>query len=263
MKMKKYLSFMKYAFKEQRQYRTNFFASIGIMLFNDACFVVIFLIFLWYFTNTWLTFGNFMALFSLSCVWYWFVHGLLFNIWALSDVIEQWKLDYYLSFPVKPLNFIASNKIWVTDLWDIVFWLVCLLIYAFSFSETPALIVIAKWIWVLILSSLAMIWLYIMVGSVSFWLQRWGKIADLFNSTFCSFSQYPPEIYHSNRIVYILMCLLLFPSVILPYQMLIGESTIIERLLVIVLCLATLWLWIRVFNRWLKRYSSGNLVHQM
>ena len=128
MKMKKYLSFMKYAFKEQRQYRTNFFASIGIMLFNDACFVVIFLIFLWYFTNTWLTFGNFMALFSLSCVWYWFVHGLLFNIWALSDVIEQWKLDYYLSFPVKPLNFIASTKIWVTDLWDIVFWLVCLLI---------------------------------------------------------------------------------------------------------------------------------------
>ena len=261
--MKKYLWFIKYAFKEQRQYRTNFFASIAIMIFNDACFVAIFLIFLWYFTSTGLTFGNFLVLFSISCAWYWFVHGLFFNVWALSDVIEQWKLDYYLSFPIKPLYFLASTKIWVTDLWDILFWLVCLIIYASSFSDASALIVIGKWIWILILSSLAMIWLYILVWSISFRLQRWWKIAELFNSMFCSFSQYPPEIYSENKLVYIFMCLLLFPSVILPYQMMIGESTIWEWLLVISLCLATLRLWIWVFNRWLKRYSSGNLVHQM
>ena len=51
-KMKKYLQFLKYAFKEQRQYRTNFFASIATMLFNDACFMIIFIIFLGYFTGT-------------------------------------------------------------------------------------------------------------------------------------------------------------------------------------------------------------------
>jgi hypothetical protein len=51
-------------------------------------------------------------------------------------------------------------------------------------------------------------------------------VADLFNSMFLSFSQYPPEIYKENKMVYIFMCILLFPAVLLPYEMLIGESTI-------------------------------------
>ena len=156
--MKKYLWFLKYALKEQRQYRVNFFASMATMIFNDACFVVIFIIFLWYFSSTGLTFGNFLVLVSLSCLWYWIVHWLFSNIWALSDVIEQWKLDYYLSFPIKPLYFLATTKVGIGDLWDIIFWLVCLIIYAFVFADAPALLVIAKWIWVLILSSLIMLW---------------------------------------------------------------------------------------------------------
>jgi len=261
--MEKYLWFLKYAIKEQRQYRVNFFASIATMIFNDICFVVIFVIFLWYFSSTGLTFGNFLVLISLSCLWYWIVHWLFSNIWALSDVIEQWKLDYYLSFPVKPLYFLASTRIWIGDLWDIIFWLICLLIYAFWFADASALIVLIKWIWILILSSLAMLWIYILVWSVSFRLQRWSKISELFNSMFVSFSQYPPEIYVENKVVYIYMCMLLFPSVILPYQIIMNESTLLEWTILILLCVITLVLWIRVFNRWLKRYSSGNLVHQM
>jgi ABC-type uncharacterized transport system permease subunit len=124
-------------------------------------------------------------------------------------------------------------------------------------------LVIMKWIWVLILSSLIMLWLYILVWSISFRLQRWSKIADLFNSTFVSFSEYPPEIYNGNRLVYIFMCMLLFPSIILPYQIMMNESTLLEWIILIWLCVISLMLSIRVFNRWLKRYSSGNLVHQM
>ena len=261
--MKKYLRFLKYAIKEQRQYRVNFFISIATMIFNDICFVAIFIIFLWYFNSTGLTFGNFLVLISLSCMWYWIIHWLFFNIWALSDIIEQWKLDYYLSFPIKPLYFLASTKVGMGDLWDIIFWFVCLIIYAFAYADTPALFVIMKWIWVLILSSLTMIWLYILVWSISFRLQRWSKIADLFNSMFVSFSQYPPEIYNENKLVYVFMCMLLFPSIILPYQIMMNKSTLFERILLILFCVITLMLWIWVFNRWLKRYSSGNLVHQM
>ncbi len=261
--MKKYLQFLKYAFKEQRQYRTNFFASMGTMIFNDACFVVIFLIFLDYFTGTWLTFGNFLALFGISTMWYGVVHGLLFNIWDLPEIIEKWKLDYYLSFPVKTLPFLASMKVWVTDLWDIVFWLICLIIYAFAFSGQVATIVIAKGILIFGLSSTIILGLYILAWSVSFWLQKWSKMADLFNSMFVSFSQYPPEIYESNKIIYIFMCLLLFPWVILPYKMMIWTATIWQRLLLIWFAIAIFVVWILIFRRWLKRYSSGNLVHQM
>jgi ABC-type uncharacterized transport system permease subunit len=261
--MKKYLQFMRFAMKEQREYRTNFFASIATMLFNDACFMIIFIIFLWYFTNTWLTFGNFLVLCSMSCMWYGVVHWLFYNIWNLPDIIEQWKLDYHLSFPVNPLYFLITKKVWIADLWDIIFGFTCITIYAFAYANEPALLVLLKWLLIVILSALIVIWIYIIVWSVSFWMQKWSSVVELFNSMFVSFSQYPPTIYENKRVVYILMCLLLFPSLILPYKMVTWTSTFRQRLLLIWFCVLSLLLWIFVFKRWLKRYSSWNLVHQM
>lgn len=261
-KMKKYLQFLKYAFKEQRQYRTNFFVSIGTMLFNDACFTVIFLLFLWYFTDTWLTFGNFLALFSTSCVWYGVVHGLFSNIWRLPEIIEQWKLDYYLSFPIDPLYFLSSTKIWIADMWDIVFGLICMGIYAFWFADNSRIVLI-KALAVLILTAVVIFGIYIIIGSVSFWLQKWSKLQDLFNTMFVSFSQYPPEIYRENKLVYVFMCLLLFPGMILPYMMIIWATALRQWIIMVWFAILMPIVWVRVFKRWLKRYSSGNLVHQM
>ena len=261
--MKKYLQFLKYAFKEQRQYRTNFFASIATMLFNDACFMIIFIIFLAYFTGTWLTMWNFLVLIGVSCMAYGFTHWVFYNIWGLCDIIERWKLDYYLSFPVKPLWFLTFTKVGISDLWDILFGSICLCIYAFIFADGSARIVILKWLAIFAIASVAVIGIYIALWSISFWLQKWSKVADLFNSMFLSFSQYPPEIYKENKTIYILMCILLFPWVLLPYKMLMGTSTIWQWLLLIGLAIVIFVAWILVFRTWLNRYSSGNLVHQM
>ena len=261
--MKKYLHFIKFAMKEQREYRTNFFASIATMIFNDACFMIIFIIFLWYFTDTGLTMGNFLILCSMSCMWYGVVHWLFSNVAKLPEIIEQWKLDYYLSFPVNPLYFLISKKVWVMDLGDIIFSLTCIAIYAFVYADIPTPIILLKWFTIVILSTIIIIWIYISVGSISFWLQKWSKIAELFNSMFVSFSQYPPDIYENKKVVYIFMCILLFPSIILPYRMIIWTSNLRQWLLLIWFCVLSLALWIFVFNKWLKRYSSGNLVHQM
>ena len=261
-KMKKYLQFLKYAFKEQRQYRTNFFVSIATMLFNDACVAVIFLLFLWYFTGTWLNFWNFLVLFVTSSVWYWVVHGLFSNVWNLPEIIEQWKLDYYLSFPINPLYFLSNTRISIIDMWDIVFWLICLVLYAFVFTSTPWIILL-KWLVVLILAIMVILGLSILVWSISFWLQKWSKIQDLFNSMFVSFSLYPPEIYEENKLVYVFMCLLLFPGVILPYKMIIWTTTLRQWIIMVWFAVLILIIWVLVFKRWLRRYSSGNLVHQM
>ncbi len=261
--MKKYLQFMKFAMKEQREYRTNFFASIATMIFNDACFMIIFIIFLWYFTETGLTFWNFLVLCSMSCMWYGIAHGLFSNVAKLPEIIEQWKLDYYLSFPVNPLYFLISKKVWVMDLGDIIFSLSCIAIYAFAYTDAPVLIVLLKWFTIVILSAIIVIWIYIVVGSVSFWMQKWSKVGDLFCSMFTSFSQYPPDIYENKKVVFIFMCILLFPSIILPYRMIIWTATLWQWLLLIWFCGLSLALWIFVFKRWLKRYSSWNLVHQM
>lgn len=261
--MKKYLKFLAYAIKEQRSYKINFITSIFVMLFNDSCFIVIFLIFLWYFTNTGLTLWNFLILFSASCFWYWLTHWLLYNISGLPDIIETGKMDYYLSFPTNPLSFLLTTKFDITNVWDMVFGLICLCIYAFIYSNEAAGIVIIKWLLLLILSWIAVTWIYIMIWSLSFRIQKWSKVADLFNSMFTSFSQYPPEIYEHNKIVYIFMCILLYPWFILPYKILLENNWIAPWMLLITLSFLTLFLWIFVFQRWLKRYSSWNLVHQM
>jgi len=261
--MRKYLQFLKYAFKEQLQYRANFLASICTMVFSDACFVVIFIIFLWYFTNTWLTLGNFLVIFWISCTWYGIVHGLLVNISKMPEIIEKWKLDYYLSFPIKPLNFLAFTNIDVTCLWDIVFGTICLSIYAFSFAGIPVWIVLLKGLIIISLSSIIVLWIYTAVWSISFWLQKWSKIQELFVVIFLSFAQYPPEIYEWNRIVYILMCLLIFPWIILPYKMMTWTPSLIQRIILIWFAMLIPLIWIRIFKRGLKRYSSWNLVHQM
>jgi ABC-type uncharacterized transport system permease subunit len=116
---------------------------------------------------------------------------------------------------------------------------------------------------IVILSAIIVIWIYIVVWCASFWMQKWSKVANLFNSMFVSFSQYPPDIYEDKKVVLVFMCILLFPSLILPYKMIIWTATLRQWLLLIWFCVLSLALWIFVFNRWLKRYSSGNLVHQM
>lgn len=261
--MKKYLQFLKFAFKEPRQYKTNFFASMAAMVFNDACFIVIFLIFLWYFTNIWLTFWNFLIMFSISCVWYGVAHWLTHNISLLNDIIESWKFDYYLSFPIKPLKFLSFTKVSVIDLWDLVFWTICMLVYAFAFADGPVWLILLKALAIFILASIIVLWMYIAFWSISFWLQKWSKIQDMFNTMIASFSWYPPETYGRNKLVYVFLCILLFPWAILPYKMMIWTSTLSQWIILIWFTIVIPIIWVRIFKRGLKRYSSGNLVHQM
>ncbi len=261
--MKKYLQFLKLALKSQREYRVNFFTSIITMIINDACFIIIFLIFVSYFSEAGLTLWNFLVLISLTTMSFGLFNWLFFNIWELPDIIESWKLDYYLSFPVKTLPFLTTNKVWIIDLWDTVFSIICLIIYAFFFWDWLVWIIILKWFLIIIISCIAVAGLYLLFWSISFWLQKWSKIQELFKSMFPSLWEYPPEIYKDNKIVYIIMCVLLFPSIILPYKMMLWSTTIYQWILLIWLALLIFGLWIFIFKKWLKKYSSGSLIHQM
>lgn len=133
--MKKYLQILGFAFKEQLEYRRNFFFGIMTMVINDAIFMIIFAIFLSYFTGTGLTFGNFLLIMSITAFQYAIIHGVFANIGGLTELIEEGKMDYYLSFPLSPLMFLATKSIKVHNLGDILFALIAMLVYAFTFRE--------------------------------------------------------------------------------------------------------------------------------
>ncbi|MDR0861029.1 MAG: hypothetical protein LBO09_08975 [Candidatus Peribacteria bacterium] len=78
--MKKYFQILGFALKEQLEYRRNFFFGITTMVINDAIFLVIFAIFLSYFSGTGLTFGNFLLIHSMTSFQYALVNGIFSNI---------------------------------------------------------------------------------------------------------------------------------------------------------------------------------------
>ncbi len=262
--MKKSLNILKFAFKEQLEYRLNFFLGIITMVINDFIFLAIFVIFLGYFTGTWLTFWNFLLIHSIIAFQYAIVNWVFSNIWDLPNIIEEWKLDYYLSFPINTLKFIVLSKIKVHNLWDVLFALVSMIIYALYFFEWAWYVFVSKWFIIVLIALIFAAWLFIMIWSVSFWLQKWSKVRDLFQSFFLVFGSYPPTIFKSDKLTFILISMIwLYPWVYLPYQMIIWRASIWNRIILVISSVLMFLIWIWIFKRWLRRYSSGNLVVQM
>lgn len=262
--MKKSLNILKFAFKEQREYRLNFIFGIITMVINDFIFLAIFVIFLGYFTGTWLNFGNFLLIHSIIAFQYAIVNWVFSNIWDLPSIIEEWKLDYYLWFPINTLKFIVLSKIKVHNLWDVLFALISMIIYAISFYQWDWYIFVSKWFIIVLIALIFAAGLFIMVGSISFWLQKWSKVRDLFQSFFLVFGSYPPTIFKSDKLMFIMISMIwLYPWVYLPYQMIIWHWTIWNWIILIVSSVLMFLIWIWIFKRWLGRYSSGNLVVQM
>lgn len=262
--MKKYLHILSFAFKEQLEYRLNFFLGIFTMVVNDFIFLLIFVVFLSYFTWTWLTFGNFLIIHSIIAFQYALINWVFSNIWNLPNIIEEWKLDYYLSFPANVLGFVVCSKINLHNLWDIIFALLSMFIYAFHFYDGAAGPFIIKRIITSVFFLLFAAWLFILVWSVSFWLQKWSKVRDLFQSFFLVFGSYPPDIFRQKKLIFIMVSMIwLYPWVFLPYWMITWKANVEMRLILILSGIAMFMLWIFVFHKWLKRYSSWNLIVQM
>lgn len=262
--MKKYFKILWFAFKEQMEYWWNFFLSMFAMVINDFLFVFIFIVFVGYFTWTWLTVWSFLIMHSIISFQYAIVNWIFSNIWDLPNIVEEWKLDYYLSFPIDALKFISVSKIRVHNLGDVIFAILSMIVYAFWFYQGNVNIFIIKWI---IISFIALVFaagLFIMVGSVSFWLQKWSKVRDLFQSFFIIFWSYPPVIFQQKKIIFILVALTwLYPWVFLPYRMMTSQAKPIQWIILIWSAVLIFIIGVFVFRRWLKRYSSGNLVVQM
>lgn len=262
--MKKSLNILKFAFKEQLEYRLNFFLGVITMVINDFIFLAIFVIFLGYFTGTGLSFGNFLLIHSIIAFQYAIVNWVFSNIWDLPSIIEDGKLDYYLSFPINTLKFIVLSKIKVHNLWDVLFALMSMLIYAIYFYEWAWYLFVSKRFIIVFIALFFAAGLFIMVGSISFWLQKWSKVRDLFQSFFIVFGSYPPTIFQSDKLMFVLISMIwLYPWVYLPYQMIVGNPSLWNWIILFVSAISMFLIGMWIFKKWLSRYSSGNLIVQM
>jgi len=257
--LKQFFHLHKFARKSEAQYPVNFFMSLFLVIINDGLFFFIFYLFLNYFKNWFLKWQDFLLSWWIFTFWYGILVWVFSNLYKLNNIIENWKLDYYLSFPISPLVLLISTKIEVEALWDILFSLVSLGFYfyltGFSFW------IFLKVIIVLFIASLFVIWLSLIVWSISFWQDRASLWINYIWHVYWTLWSYPYKIFTKNLLIlFFSILVLLFPSWILAQILIVRWGLGILDLIFIVFCISVFIFWLWLFNRWLKRYSSGNLV---
>jgi len=263
--MQKYIKILIFAIKEKMEYKTAFIFWIFFMLFNNSSFLFIFWILTDYLKSSNLSFLNFVLIHWIISFYYWITHWLFANIWKINEIIEKWKIDYYLSFPISPLKFLIFKDFDEMNLWDVFFSFILLSFYIWSlwlwffwWFILFLKILFCLLFWLMIIS-----WLFFITWSISFFLDKWSSIASFFNSFMMTFWSYPPQIYNWKIwILFITIIFWIYPASFLPY-LIINWWEIREYFLLWFLWILLFFWWIKFFYFGLKNYSSWNLVNQM
>lgn len=261
--MKKELGLLKFALKEQMEYKRNFMFGIFFMVLNDITFLSLFMIFLSYFKWIWMSMWDIFLIWSFTAFSYWIIHGIFANLALLSTIIENGKLDYYLSLPsnfFKVVSFTKINAYWI---WDLVFWLIAFLIYYFVYTDGNYFILIKRLVLIMLIC-IFIVWFAFLISSISFWVDRWSQISHFIEEFLVTFSTWPFKIYENKRVVYIIVSLVwLYPSLFLPFNIIKSEFNLYSWILVVSINIFVFISWIWLFNKWLKKYTSWNLINQM
>lgn len=253
-------SLIKFARKEQLQFKTNLVVGIFSMILNDILWMSLFIIFIAYFKKTWLQASDFLLTMWFATFYYWLIHWLFANFWSLCDIIEKWSLDYFLSLPKNSLIVMSTLRMNPFSLWDVFFAFILSISYWVFFSSN-FLLTTSKWFVIYLLWSLFVIGCYLIVWSISFWLDKWSEFHDIYEHFFVWMSMYPPPVL--KRIFWIfLICSMvwMYPAYFLPFNIIKYGWSIYEWLFLVFISCVMFFLWLWIYNKGLKKYSSWNLV---
>lgn len=261
-KIKLYFSLLKIAFKQETEFKINFIMWIFTMILNDLLWILLFIIFLKYFVNSWLSLADFLITYAFATTYYGLIHWLMKNFWELNDIIEWWKLDYYLWFPIDSLLLIVSRNIWVFAMWDIFFGLLCIIIYIAIYAQLSILLLLT-WFLVIVITCFFTFWIYLIVWSLSFWFDKWSELKDIFEMVFVGFSMYPPKLFENKLFIFVIISWFwMYPAYFLPFKMIRYWSSLFDWLVLIWVSILTFFISLLIFKRWLQKYSSWNLIMQ-
>ena len=245
---------LKYSFMRELLNKATFISNIVFMMLNNACMIVQWIV-LFTLRSEFggYTFKHVVLLWGLASGTYGVAHAFFYKTFHLSDAINSGKLDAYIVQPKNILISIATSEISVSAIGDILYAIVCCLIYGLSIKT-------------LILFSLFCITGGIMVASIaiifhslSFWIGNADLVAQSETDALIFFATYPDGIF--KGVVRALLFTLIPVGLVnyLPIKMLINYD---YKLLLMNLgfCILFMILSFIVFYRGLRRYSSSNLM---
>ena len=259
-----FFQILKHSIMSAMEYKLSFLTQIIFMIINNSFFVFIFyLFFLKFKTIWWIEFYEWTILFSLFAFLFSFLHLFVAGFSVISNNIREWKIDSFLLLPIYPLTSILPSKFLVSAIWDLLtsIW-IFYLVYIFSDINILWVILLCfKVMFLSIFSSFIILWFMIFFHSLSFYLwssdqlSRWAFEAILWPS------MYPPAIYESTFLKPLFMTILpVFYIVFLPFK-LVSDFNILDFSILVFASIFSMFLWIFTFNRWLKKYESGNMMN--
>lgn len=260
--IKKEIKFALYSIKKNFQssaeLRTSFLMNVIGMAINNTAFI-----FLWvYFIKAVGIIGGWTAydiigLQAFVAISYGLVLSGAYGLRKLPDCVASGSFDRFMLSPKNLLVRIATSAISTSALGDVVFGIICLIVYGLLIHITGFQIIIL--LYLLLLSTIVFLSLTILIGSISF---LFTDASSVYSGIFELF--FTPALFHGGafqgamRVIYTFI----IPSLLIgtiPVEI-IKNISISKIILITVLTVFWLILSIYFFKRSVKKYESSNFM---
>jgi len=237
------------------EYRISFITQVIGMMLNNFIYFAIWIIFFerfkevrgWGIDDMYITFGVLASAFGLV--------ALLFgNAFTLSDIINQGRLDYYLSLPRPVLLHAVSSRMISSGMGDFTYGFIS---YALSGQYTWDGFL--RFVLATLLAATIFAAFLILIQSLAFWFGILSGFTNLMVNAIITFGIYPTTLFdnYAKLILFTLVPAAFVGAVPAEFVRAFTWQTLGELLLG---AMAFLFLAVSVFRLGLKRYESGSAI---
>ena len=237
------------------EYRVSFLTQVIGMIFNNFIYFAIWIIFFdrfkevrgWGLGDMYVTMGVLASAFGLVAVFF----G---NAFTLGDIVNNGRLDYYLSLPRPVLLHAVSSRMISSGMGDITYGFIS---YSLSGQFTGGGFL--RFILAILLAATVFATFLILVNSIAFWAGVVNSLSNLMLNAMITFGIYPITLFdnYAKLILFTVIPAALMGAIPGDFVRAFTWQTLAQLLLGAMIFLG---LAITVFRLGLKRYESGSAI---
>ena len=245
---------IKYGLMREMINKTSFIMNIVFMIFNNASFIIQWIIIYSLKEDVGgYTFNQVLLLWAIAASTYGFSHFIFKKSYSLSDVITNGKLDSFLVQPKNVLISVITTDIEVSALGDILYGYIVLVLTGMTLTKF-LLFTLFSMTGAIVITDIA-----VFLGSLSFWFGKSDMIADTGNSLMTNFATYPDGIFKGISRILLLTVIPVGLTSYFPVWIM-TEFNLMLTLVILFITVILTTLTFIVFYKGLRRYSSSNLM---
>lgn len=245
---------IKYNLMKQMVNKTSFIMNILFMMLNNAFFIIQWLVIFSIKSDiNGITLNGVLKLWAMSASTYGFGMFFFYGAFDLNETITNGLLDTFLVQPKNVLLMVATSKIRVSAIGDMLYGLVIMIFIKSSLRELILFIIFSM------MGGTIFAAFGVITGCLGFISPRSDGLSNSLISILVSVSTYPKEIFDKGVQFIISFIIPVASTVYLPCNLILNFDIKVFLVLLISLIIHVSLAFF-LFNKGLKRYSSTNLM---